>query len=749
MTAPTLLSAAPNGRHIWKFYRAGGFDQVRLETGADLMALDQLDQKLWAVLSCPTRGLEFDSKTLDLIDTNKDGRIRVPEIIAAVQWACGMVKNADDLTRSSVSLPLSAINDQTPEGKRLLASAQHILASLGKSDVKAITVEDTTDTAKIFSQTRFNGDGIIPAASAEDEAVKAVVNDIIACVGGETDRSGVPGVSEVKLEKFFGEAKAYSDWWQTAESDAAMILPLGDATGAAGAAFKAVKAKVDDYFTRCRVAAFDARSAGPMNRAESDYLVLAAQELSATGQELAGFPLAKVGANQPLCLTEGINPAWVARMAEFRAQAVCPFLGEKAALTAEEWVSLCARFAPYEGWRAAKVGGAVEPLGLAKVREILAGNYKDAITALITRDRALEPEFNAIALVDKLVRFHRDLFTLLNNFVSLHDFYTRKAKAVFQAGTLYLDSRSCDLCVRVEDMAKHGALATLSRTYLAYCDCARKGSTEKMTVAAAFTGGDSDYLMVGRNGVLYDRQGQDWDATIVKVVEHPISIRQAFWAPYKRISKMISEQVEKMAASRDKEIQDRAAASILEAGKKLEPAKMTAQQAFDVGKFAGIFAAIGLAVGAIGTAVASMATGFLRLVWWQMPLALAGVILAVSGPSMIIAWLKLRQRNLGPILDANGWAVNARASINIAFGSSLTATATLPDGAQRSLEDPFADKKRPWGLYLALLAIVVVVAVLWSQGYLADWFGSGRTANPPVTTNAVPAEALRTNAPGK
>ncbi len=70
--------------HTWKFFRAGGFDQVRLETGADLMALDQLDQKLWVALACPTTGLEFD-KTLALIDTDKDGRIRAPELIAADQ----------------------------------------------------------------------------------------------------------------------------------------------------------------------------------------------------------------------------------------------------------------------------------------------------------------------------------------------------------------------------------------------------------------------------------------------------------------------------------------------------------------------------------------------------------------------------------------------------------------------------------------------------------------------------------------
>ena len=79
--------------HTWKFFRAGGFDQVKLESGADLANLDQLDQKLWVALACPTRGLEFDNRTLDLIDTDKDGRVRAPEVIAAANGppACSKI----------------------------------------------------------------------------------------------------------------------------------------------------------------------------------------------------------------------------------------------------------------------------------------------------------------------------------------------------------------------------------------------------------------------------------------------------------------------------------------------------------------------------------------------------------------------------------------------------------------------------------------------------------------------------------
>ena len=87
----------------WQFFRAGGFNQVSLTSGADLLNLDKLDQKLWVSLACPTSGLEFDKSTLVLIDTDKDGRVRAPELIDAVKWAGGLLKNPDDLLKGAPS----------------------------------------------------------------------------------------------------------------------------------------------------------------------------------------------------------------------------------------------------------------------------------------------------------------------------------------------------------------------------------------------------------------------------------------------------------------------------------------------------------------------------------------------------------------------------------------------------------------------------------------------------------------------
>jgi hypothetical protein len=730
--------------HTWKFFRAGGFDQVRLDSGADLFALDQLDQKLWVALACPTTGLEFDAKTLALIDIEKDGRIRAPEIIAATKWACQCLKNPDDLLKGSPSLSLNAINDSTPEGKQLLSSARQILANLGRKDAENITLEETTDTAKIFAQTQFNGDGIIPVDATEDAGTKSVINDIITCAGTEVDRSGKPGISQPKVDQFFTDAQAFSDWWKKAESDKT-VLPLDGSTTAAAAAYFAVKPKIDDYFTRCRLAAFDSRAVGALNREEKEYLAFAAKDLNVSSAEIVGFPLAQIGPAKPLPLQDGLNPAWAAPMGAFQAEVVKPILNGKNSISESDWNAIKAKFAGYEGWAASKLGSNVEKLGLPRIREILANKSRETITALISKDKALEPEANAIAAVDRLVRYHRDLFKLLNNFVSFRDFYRRKDKAIFQAGTLYLDQRSCELCLTVEDAGRHALMAGLAGTYLAYCDCARKATGEKMQIVAAFTNGDSDNLMVGRNGLFYDRKGRDWDATITKIVDNPISIRQAFWSPYKKFVRMIEEQIAKRAAAADTSASDKLAAAASNMARADVVAQQQQAKAADAKKMdVGVVAALGVAVGAIGGALASLATGLLRLPTWQIPLVFVGIILLISLPSMVIAWLKLRKRNLGPILDANGWAVNARAKINHPFGASLTGVAALPPHYRRDLADPFAEKKSPWPRLIAFLIVLAIAyAILNKLGFIYDWthgrLGQPRAQVVQTTVIATPA----------
>jgi hypothetical protein len=293
---------------------------------------------------------------------------------------------------------------------------------------------------------------------------------------------------------------------------------------------------------------------------------------------------------------------------------------------------------------------------------------------------------------------------------------------VFQAGTLFLDARSCELCVRVDDPGAHAALGGLSRMYNAYCECRRVGG-EKMNVAACFTQGDSDYLMVGRNGVFWDRRGRDWDATIVKIVEAPISIRQAFFAPYKKFLRLVEEQVARFAAAKQKGVDDKMTSHATQvADGAIHGKPVPAPEPVDVGKMVGIIAALGVGIGALGTVLGGLVSGFVGLEpWWAKAVAVAAMLAIVSGPSVLIAWLKLRQRTLGPILDANGWAVNGRVKINLPLGTALTDRAVLPRGARRVLDDPYADEGARRRRRAFWTVLVLAAAALAAARYLGAW----------------------------
>jgi hypothetical protein len=735
--------SSPATQHVFKFFRTGGLDQVLLETTEDLLALNQLDQKLWVALSCPVKGLEIDEKTLALIDADADGFIHVREVIAAVDWAATHLKKPADLLTPAAALPLAAINDGTAEGKTILSSARLILSSLGKKDADAISVEDTSDTAKILSAKAPNGDGVITLRATTDADTQALIKDIISTTGGVPDGAGGEGVNAAKVEAFFAAVDAYLKWIDATASK--HVPELGDATGTACVALRAVRPKVEDFFARCRMAAFDSRSTAALNRQESEYLGIAARDLSITASEIAGFPLARVDPAGQLPLLAGVNPAWRDALANLHKTVITPLYGAgKVTLTSEEWAAITAKFAPYEAWLGSGPASAIDKIGAARARSLPSDAARKALADLLAQDKALAPEYNAISSVARLSRYYRDLRTLLHNFVNFADFYSPDRYAVFQSGILYLDSRSCELCMRVQDSNAHAGMAAMSKAYVAYLDCRRTGG-ETMKVAACFTQGDSDYLFVGRNGLFYDRKGRDWDATITKIIDNPISIRQAFWSPYKKFLRMIEEQVAKRAAAADSaataRLQTTAATVTTVPDPKAPPpaAPPPPPKKFDVGTIA----ALGVAFGALSTTLALVFAKVVELPGWQLPLVFIGIILAISLPSMVIAWLKLRQRTIAPMLEANGWAINGRVKVNIPFGTALTERALLPANATRMLHDPYEDRdavRRRRLIYLLLLVIAAVL-IRWDHNRRGRYFWQKPAPVPAAATTPAPAAA--------
>lgn len=715
-------------QYEWKFSTVGGVPRVNIESGEDIAHLNELDQKMWTVLSCPTKGLEIDEKTLELMDVDGDGKIRVNEVADAATWITKVLKNPDLLLKQEDTISLDDINQEDEDGKKLYDSAKQILANL-ELDKNEISVADTSDSIAIFAKTKFNGDGVITENSTDDEALKAVIANCVKTIGSTADRSGVDGVTAEQIEAFYTNCNDYMTWFTSEDENKATVFPYGDNTEAALAAYNALKEKVEDFFMRCKLTAFNSESSAALDVTVARMEAISEKSLSACTEEIAGYPLARVNSKSELPLNGGINPAWEAAFANLKSLIFDVDFPKQKSISEADWKAIGAKFGPFEAWKAAKKGEIVESLGVDVIKEIVGKNQKDALLALVELDKAEEAKSNEIVTVNKLTHYYRDIYKLIKNYVTFSDFYTRdeNKKAIFQAGTLYIDQRSCDLCVKVSDMGKHNLTAGLSGMYLLYCDCHSKKKNETMTIVAVMTDGDIDNLMVGKNAIFYDRDGVDWDATVVKIIDNPISIRQAFWSPYRKFANWVTDLINKSAAEKDSKSFDNMTASVSEtaAAAPADGAKPQQAQPFDIAKFAGIFAAIGMALGFLGSFCVSVVSGFAQLTWWQVILVFIGIILLISGPSMVMAWLKLRKRNLAPLLNANGWAVNAQAFVNITFGATLTKMAQFP---KVTLADPFADKGMPWWkkLLIGLVLIAIGVAALW---YFDIWpFNCGTEA---------------------
>ena len=706
----------------WTFTSVGGTVRVKITSGADIAHLGELDRKLWSVLSCPAKSLEFDQKTLDLIDADHDGNIRVDEVIANAEWVTGVLKNPDLLLTRGTEIPFDAFNTENPEGAKLLASAKQILANL-KLEKDSIALEDTADLTKVFADSKFNGDGVITPASPDDEALAALVTTITEVIGKAPDRSGVDGVTADHIEAFYTALADYAAWKDAGVGD---VLPYGDKTADALAAVNALKDKVADFFMRCKLIGFD-KAVAPAVDVSVDKIGAIEGNLADAGSAIGEEPLAKPAADAVLPLN-AVNPAWKGAIEAMRALVLDE---KKDTLTEAEWNEIVGKFAPYIAWMDAKKGTEVEGLGIDKVKELLKADQKGALLQLIDADKALEEEALSIEAVDKLLRLYHNFYDFLNNYVVFADFYDPDRKAIFQAGRLYIDQRSTDLCVRVD--GPHPEISSLSGMYILYCACKSDKMGKTMNIAAVLTDGDVDGLRPGKNAVFYDRAGNDWSAVVTSIVENPLSIRQAFWAPYKKAGRWISDKVNKFAG--DKAAKGEGTLSTITEKATDKPAAgaeaATKAAPFDVGKVA----VITMAIAAVSGVLMLIVNTLKALTWWQWIVLIVGLMLVISLPSVFIAWRKLRKRDLGPVLNANGWAINAASYVRGKFAKGLTEVAKFPKLAD---VDPAARRKAAWRKFFLWLFLLLAAAFcfLFFTNRLAK-YGLPRHKEQPVEEEVI------------
>lgn len=143
--------------HNWKFCTKSGLKQVKIECAEDLRNLKNLDQKYWTVLAAVNNGLRFDARTLELLDSDGDGRIRVPDLLAAVEFL------------ESKNVDLDSLFKDDPEDAAKLAKILDKLADLAKvepSDDEKAAMKAWEDAPSNDAAIKPFGDGTAGAEAA-------------------------------------------------------------------------------------------------------------------------------------------------------------------------------------------------------------------------------------------------------------------------------------------------------------------------------------------------------------------------------------------------------------------------------------------------------------------------------------------------------------------------------------------------------------------------------------------------------
>ncbi len=660
--------------------------QVRLQKGADIEHLAELDQKYWLMLSCGVNAMGVDGEGVaKALDKNGDGRVRVPEILDAIAWLKPRLRSFDRLFVPATELSHEDLAEGTPESIAL-NSLFDKLASAGV--LSPSTIENAFAT---FRAAVANGDNVVPV-SAVDSKFTPVGEAMLAVTGGAPAVDGTAGIAKETLDTFAEALNAYKAW-RTAQPRIAM--PNGLAPADAVAAVATLTPKIATFFQSCALVRY--------NPATREALIA-----PVTSEHLTDAPLALPAAElEALPFKGGINPCYAKEWTcvVTLATSIDP---DAEAMTPELWAAVQAAVAPFDTWATAKPTGAdvfatldEQVLALAEEPAV-----REAFEVALAEDAAQAPLAAAYDDLNRLLTLRLGLLRFLRNFVNVEELYPPTSHSLFQVGTLYMDGRSCNLCLPIEKTAAaHAGAAKSSNCCLAYCDVTR--NTETRTICAVFTAGTAETLEVGRNGLFVDLEGNDWEATITHLVPNAMSLLEAFFAPWRKIAEAFSGAVRKLVASRG----DAACAAMTTKATQVTTAKPAAPATppANNGLAMASVATLGIALSFVVTAVTGILAALTRTPIWQTGLAILGIMLAVSLPSVILTWFRLRGRNLAPILNASGWAVNRHIGLTPMLSRFFTQRANYI--GKKFVPAPIALHVFPWkrwvlGIVLLLLLVV-------------------------------------------
>ncbi len=652
--------------HI-QFEKVGGSLQPIVRTAADVIALLDLPPAYWSITSIAIDAIAMDPEFLKFIDDDDNGKIRVDEVKRAIQWMKDRMKNLNGVEKKSDVLVLADLNTDAPEARNILDSATLALKNTGIANPETISLADISDRRKLIAAGLSNGDGVIPVSMLEDPRLIPIAAMIVKLFGAVKDASGADGFNEDALKKFTASAQAYIKWMDEPAGNPA-ILPFQSDTGTLYNAYLAVSEALDRYFESCAAL----RMFGEKKDTALDNLL----DTGSVADALKKAPAAMPDKSNIFSRRADLNPLWRDAIENF-FNLVLP---DQDTLSAEEWIAIKKKFAPFGAWKAAKPSDLFDGEDHDILRAAIKNRIPQKLQEMIDEDRSCAKEIDGFEDVRKLILYQKNLLKFLNNYVNLRILFASSVDSILQAGILVMDGRCFKLATRVASIADHKAIATRSNICTMYIDAqtGKKDALRKMQLAVAVTSGDMYDLFVGKYGVFFTPDGTVWDAKVVDYIQQPVSFSEALKMPFYRFGVFIGKQVDKFFSAQSKEFEQGFDKTMTQA-QNFKPAAAPAakvQTPAVSGSMMLMGGGIGLA--AMGSAVAFIAQSLKNVSFWNVLGVFLVIMLIFGGPMVAISLVKLYRRNIAVFLEAGGLALNKRMRLSRVMGKIFTDRPAIP-----------------------------------------------------------------------
>jgi hypothetical protein len=656
------------------FQRFGKSRHLRIESWQDMENVLRVNQAHWVATGAPTTSLNCDAKFLDLVDTDGNTRIMCSEIEDAIRWLLKCLKGRDGITARSDTLRLADINTDDEDGRRIHSAAVKILRQLSKQDTEAVTLAEVRRMKDKVGSQPVSEKGVVLPEATDKENIKQFIGDIVATLGGVPHPGGNQGVDQAQLDAFLEQVAGHLEWLAKSDlpekSRKSDIMPLGKETLDLFGVYSRLREKIDQFFALDKLVAFDERAAARVGLADAQLQEMDLKSPGAIDEFMKSSPIAQPSGDGRFKFGGKINPLYAADVERMHEEIVPKALGKQAdEMTGEQWAGVKEFFGAHQAWVDGKVGEQVEGLGIEKLESYREMKFAHAVSAMIGGSADTAIAMDNIRSVEKLVLYQWLMLDLLNNFVSFPYLYRKEARAMFEEGTLIMDGRRFNFSVKVHDRTAHTAIARTSNIFVIYAEVMPAGDAPPFCIATPVTSGSKGNLCIGKRGVFEDVNGRQSDARVVDIIENPISMSEALASPFRRVGKMTTGKIEAMTAAAEKKF-DTTAESAMTVPQQGQQSK---------GLLAGgLLMGGGVALAAVGSAIAYMSEKLQDVTPWKIVLGIGIAVSAVLVPLAIMALSKLRKRDLSAIIEGCGWAVNARMRLTLKQGRIFTRRPRYP-----------------------------------------------------------------------